>query len=199
MWYNLLFQPLVSIFQNIYLALVALTRNHLGLSLILLSVVMSVLLRPFMAWAARMQDKERKIQAILTPQIAEIRRDYRGAEQHAALSALYKRYGYNPLYALRSGMGLFIQLPFLMAAYAMLSSLEILRGQAFWGVADLSRPDGLLWGVNLLPLVMTGINVLATLTARNFSRRERAQAFVIAGLFLLLLYSAPSALLIYWT
>lgn len=198
MWYDLLVQPLVTIFQYLYLAVVKLTGN-LGVSLILLSVVVNVILRPFLAWTSRIQDKERRLQEILAPQIAELKAQFHGAEQHARISELYHRYAYNPIYAIRSGMNLFIQLPLLTAAYIMLSSLDIMKGQSFWCIADLSQPDGLLWGVNLLPLLMTAINFLATLTTPQFSRRERGQAFFIAILFLVLLYNAPSALLVYWT
>ncbi len=198
MLYELFFQPIVTIFKYLYLALFSMT-GKLGLSLILMSIVVNILLRPFSAWASKIQEKERRIQEILAPQIAEIKRKYHGAEQHSELSELYKRYAYNPLYAIRSGMDLFIQLLPLSAAYVMLSSLTILQGQSFAGISDLSRPDGLIFGINLLPIAMTVINFLTTLTAERFTRRERIQAFVIAILFFILLYNAPSALLVYWT
>lgn len=198
MLYELFFQPIVTIFKYLYLALFSMT-GKLGLSLILMSIVVNILLRPFSAWASKIQEKERRIQEILAPQIAEIKRKYHGAEQHSELSELYKRYAYNPLYAIRSGMDLFIQLLPLSAAYVMLSSLTILQGQSFAGISDLSRPDGLIFGINLLPIAMTVINFLTTLTTERFTRRERIQAFVIAILFFTLLYNAPSALLVYWT
>lgn len=198
MLYDLFFQPIVVIFKYLYLALYSVTGKP-GLSLILLSVAVNILMRPFLAWASRVQDKERKIQEILAPQIAEIKQNYHGAKQHSELSELYKRYAYNPLYAIRSGMDLFILLLPLSAAYVMLSSLTILRGQSFAGILDLSRPDGLLAGVNLLPILMTAINFLATMTTDRFTRRERLQAYFIAIFFLVILYKAPSALLVYWT
>ena len=198
MLYELFFEPIVTIFKYLYLALFSMT-GKLGLSLILMSIVVNILLRPFSAWASRIQEKERRIQEILTPQIAEIKSKYQGSEQHSELSELYKRYAYNPLYAIRSGMDLFIQLLPLSAAYVMLSSLTILQGQSFAGISDLSRPDGLIAGINLLPIAMTLINFLTTLTTERFTRRERIQAFVIAILFFILLYNAPSALLVYWT
>ena len=173
--------------------------GKLGLSLILMSIVVNIILRPFSDWASRVQNKERRLQEILAPQIAEIKREYRGAEQHSELSELYKRYAYNPLYAVRSGTDLFIQLLPLSAAYVMLSSLTMLRGQSFAGISDLSQPDGLIFGLNLLPIAMTVINFLATLTTERFTSRERLQAFIIAILFLIMLYNAPSALLVYWT
>ncbi|MBQ7561747.1 MAG: sulfatase-like hydrolase/transferase, partial [Synergistaceae bacterium] len=72
-------------------------------------------------------------------------------------------------------------------------------GVSFFGIKDLSKPDALLAGINILPILMTFFNILATLTTKKFTKRERVQAFVIAALFLVMLYNAPSALLIYWT
>ena len=79
------------------------------------------------------------------------------------------------------------------------SNCRVLDGQSFGFVPDLSKPDGLLFGINLLPIVMTLINFTATFAAPDMRPKERTQAVVVALLFLLLLYTAPSALLIYWT
>ena len=198
MLYNIFIEPLIIILRSIYLYINYFAGN-LGISLMILSVVMNILLRPFTLWASRIQDKERRIQNILSPQIAEIKQNFHGVEQHEELSALYKRYSYNPIYAIRSGLDLFVQLLPLMAAYIMLSELKILKGVSFFGIKDLSKPDALLAGINILPILMTFFNILATLTTKKFTKRERVQAFVIAALFLVMLYNAPSALLIYWT
>ena len=198
MLYDLLFRPVVVLLKYLYLAIFSCTGDW-GTSLVLLAIVMNVLLRPLMAWAARLQQRERKLQDILAPQIREIKRELHGAEQHAELTELYRRYAYHPIYAVRSNAGLFIQLPFLIAAYAMLSSLELLEGQPYLFIRDLSLPDSLWHGINLLPLLMTAVNLLAAWTTENFGTREKLQASVIGLLFLLLLYGAPSALLIYWT
>src|SRR5690606_39467197 len=71
-------------------------------------------------------------------------------------------------------------------------------GVAFGSIPTLSEPDGLLWGFNLLPLLMTAANA-ASAFLRSNDRRQRLQAAVLAALFLALLYSSPSALLVYWT
>jgi YidC/Oxa1 family membrane protein insertase len=103
--------------------------------------------------------------------------------------------------SLRSSVGILLQVPFICAAYAMLSAFEPIRGQgAFLGlIPDLGAADGLIGVINALPLLMTGVNLLAVFTTRGFNRREKLQGGLIALLFLILLYHAPSALLIYWT
>lgn len=46
---------------------------------------------------------------------------------------------------------------------------------------------------------MTALNLASTFIIPNLSKQDKIQATVIALLFLILLYSAPSALLVYWT
>ena len=66
MLYDLLFKPVVVLLKHLYLAIFSCTGDW-GTSLVLLAVVMNILLRPLMAWAARLQKRERKLQDILAP------------------------------------------------------------------------------------------------------------------------------------
>jgi hypothetical protein len=143
--------------------------------------------------------KEKQLQDVLKPQIDRICSESSGAERHSRISALYKRYAYHPIYSLRMALGLFTQIPFLMAAYYFLSNYEVLKRQRFLFIRDLSRPDMILWGVNLLPIVMTLINMLSACIAPGFGRKETLKAWGIAILFLALLYTSPAALLLFWT
>lgn len=190
--------PLIWLFRQVFLLSYRVTHSF-GFSLIILSffgVALSWLLGNFFA---KYVNREKEIQSILTPQIQKIKKESKSEEQHKRISALYKRYSYNPLLSLRSAIPVFIQLPFLFAAYHMIRGLSILDGHSLWIIADLASPDRLIRSINILPFIMTGINIWAAFITPDFKAKDRIQAFVIALLFLILLYSAPSALLIYWT
>lgn len=190
--------PLELIYKHIYLACVSVVDSY-GVGLMVMSLVTFVIFVPLKKWAKKAAGKERDIQDVLAPQIAKIQSESTGAERQERISKLYKRYGYHPVMAIRSAIGAGLQIPFLMAAYYMISGLKGLEGQSFLFVKNLSRPDGLLFGLNLLPIVMTLINFATTFTTKDMRKKDRIQAIIIALLFLALLYSAPSALLIYWT
>ena len=190
--------PLELIYKHIYLACVSVVGSY-GVGLMVMSLVTFVIFVPLKKWAKKAAGKERDIQDVLASQIAKIQSESTGAERQERISKLYKRYGYHPVMAIRSAIGAGLQIPFLMAAYYMISGLKGLEGQSFLFVKNLSRPDGLLFGLNLLPIVMTLINFATTFTTKDMRTKDRVQAVVIALLFLALLYSAPSALLIYWT
>ena len=193
-----LFEPLIKIYKLLYLFAYDMTGNY-GVALILLSFFTFIVLYPFNKKAQQLQNKEHKIQAVLTPQVATIKKQYDGREQYEQLQWLYQRYGYHPLYAIRSALGFIFQIPFLTAAYYMLSRLAEIQGVAWGVISDLGAPDHLLAGINLLPFVMTLVTCVYAFVMPKISKKERLQTIAIGFFFLLLLYTAPSALLIFWT
>ena len=193
-----LFEPLIKIYKLLYLFAYDITGNY-GIALVLLSLFTFIVLYPFNKKAQIIQKKEHKIQAVLAPQIAIIKSHYNGREQYEQLQWLYQRYGYHPLYAIRSALGFIFQIPFLTAAYYMLSGLEEIQG-IMWGIIpNLGVPDHLMAGINVLPFVMTLVTCVYAFVMPEISRKERLQTVAIGVFFLLLLYNAPSALLIFWT
>lgn len=190
--------PLELAYTGLYAFLIGLTSSY-GASLLLLSLAITVATAPLKKLTASLQAEEKHVTERMAPFLAQIRATLHGAERQAAINRLYRRFSYHPLMALRSSVGLLIPVPFLIAAFYMIEGFTPLAGQPFGPIADLSRPDGLLGPVNLLPLLMTAINVAAVCTTPGFGRRDRVQALFVAGLFLVLLYAMPSALLVYWT
>jgi YidC/Oxa1 family membrane protein insertase len=170
-----------------------------GFSLLILSIVSGTLIYLLNRIFEKYPKREKYIQAILKPQLARINNESTGSERHERIAALYKRYSYNPILTLRSAIPVFIQLPFLIAAYYMLRELPVLQGVSFLFIEDLSEPDQLLFKINLLPFIMSIINISTAFLSVRFSTKERIQAVIIALVFFVILYEAPSALLIYWT
>jgi YidC/Oxa1 family membrane protein insertase len=174
-----------------------------GLSIVCVSAAVSISCLPLYMVAEKWQKTERDIQKRLAPKIAKIKTFSKGDEQYMLLSAYYRQNHYHPVYALRSSVGLLIQIPFFIAAYSYLSHLELLKGSSFLFIADLGKPDKLLpiiGGINLLPVLMTLINITAgAVYARGFGLRDKVQLYGMAIVFLVLLYNSPSGLVLYWT
>lgn len=197
--WNLTLGPIVAIYKIIFEFCYFITHNY-GVSLLLLSVATSVLMLPLWKWASKIVLKQKKIESILTPQLLRIKENFRGSERHEAIGRLYKRYRYNPLRAALGATGVLIQLPFLIGAFYMLSEFPAIQGISFGPIKNLAEPDRLIGNyINLLPVLMTVVNMLSAYLNPVFNRQERRQAYAIAFLFCILLYKAPSALLVYWT
>ena len=171
-----------------------------GISLILLSIVVNILLIPLYYLADKWQAAEKNIQDRMFAEIDSIKKYYTGQKRYFQIKAVYRRYGYNPLYALRVSLGLLIQIPFFFAAYQYLSNYKDLNGASFLFIKNLGSPDQLLYGLNVLPLVMTLFNVASgVLYSRRMTNSEKVQLHSLSILFLIVLYSMPSGLVLYWT
>jgi len=171
-----------------------------GIAVIGVSFAVSTLILPVYLMAEKQQQKQREIEKSLKKGVDVIRSVFRGDERFMLLSTYYRQNGYRPIYALRNSIDLLIQIPFFIAAYHFLSNLEVLKGASFWFINDLGSPDGLLFGFNFLPIFMTVINLVSGMIyAKDLSTKDKAQLYLIPGVFLVLLYNSPAGLVLYWT
>ena len=196
--YDYIIYPIEMFYRIMYLLLADWLGNY-GFAVIILSLLNFLILYPFTKIAHELQQEEIHLQGILEKQILEIKERYSGAEQFEKIKRLYDRYSYHPIMAIRSILGLLIQLPFLLAAFYMLSRCSEIQGVSWGIIPNLSKPDGLLNGINVLPFFMTLVSVIYAFLMPGFDRKQIIQTVIVSGLFLILLYSAPSALLVFWT
>jgi len=201
--YTLIIFPLEQIIELSYVFIFRIFHNH-GLSVLGVSFTVSILTLPLYFMAEKHQRSEQDIQKKMKPEIDNIKAVFSGDERFMRLSAYYRQNEYHPLYALRSSISLFIQIPFFIAAYNFLSNLEIIKDISFGPITDLAKPDSLLIikniSINILPIIMTIINcVSAIIYSKGFSKREKIQLYGMAAIFLILLYNSPSGLVLYWT
>ena len=199
---NLILGPLRLLFEAIFSY--ANRMQHAGLSIAILSLAVHLLTRPLYQRAEEIQRMQREQEKKLAPMVEHIRRMFRGNERFMILQAYYRENHYSQMSALKGVLPLLLQIPFFVAAYQFLSRLVSLQGATLGPIADLSRPDGLLrvgtTAVNLLPILMTAVNLLSgALYLKGSPFRAKAQVFLTALVFLVLLYSSPSGLVFYWT
>jgi YidC/Oxa1 family membrane protein insertase len=201
--YTLLIWPIKAIIEFLFIFFNRTFYNP-ALGIIFLSVILNALLLPIYAVADRWQREERLLQARMAKKLADIRAVFKGDERQMIINAYYRQMGYSPLWSLKSSAGLLLQIPFFIAAYQFLSHTTALSGESFWIIKDLGAGDALLHiggaAVNLLPLLMTALNILSALVyTRGLGARDKAQLLGMALVFLVLLYNSPSGLVLYWT
>ncbi len=200
---TLLIGPLKLIFEIIF-ELAQRLIGHPGLAIIALSLVMNILVLPLYKRADAMQEKARDTEAKLHDGVAHIKKTFSGDARMMILQTYYRQNHYSPLSALNGSVSLLLEIPFFMAAYQFLSHLEILNGVSLGPITDLGAPDGLIvignLHVNLLPILMTVINVISSaLYLKGFPLKTKIQLYGMALFFLVFLYASPSCLVFYWT
>lgn len=175
-----------------------------GWAIVAMSLVVNTVILPIYNKAEGWQEEERRIKKSFEAREAMIKRAFKGQERFAMLSTMRRQAGYSSLLALRSSVGFFLQIPFFIAAYHLLSHFPAMSGVAFGPIADLGAPDALISAggvsVNALPLAMTAVNLLSAFVyTASLSRQDKIQLYLLSALFLVLLYDSPAALTFYWT
>jgi len=184
------------------------THNY-GVSIILLTILIRLVLFPISRKQAASSYKMQKLQPLMT----ELREQHKNNKQklNQEMMALYKEQGVNPL---AGCLPMFLQLPIFIGLYRGLSLAIELRHAPFVGwISDLAQPDALvdfpfnflgISTLNVLPLIMVG----AMIWQQKFTPRPSADPqqgqmqsmFKFMPIFFgWLLYNVPSGLVLYWT
>ncbi len=200
---TLLLGPLKLVFEMIYMVANRFL-NHPGLSVIVLSLIMNILVLPLYRRADAMQEQARDIDAKLNPGVSHIKKAFSGDERMMILQTYYRQNNYKPTDALNGSVSLLLEVPFFMAAYQFLSNLKLLEGVSLGPIADLAAPDGLIvigsLTINLLPILMTAVNVVSSaIYLKGFPLKTKIQLYGMAAFFLVFLYTSPAGLVFYWT
>lgn len=213
-WFTFISEPFAKFLYLIMKGFYAITHSW-GISIILLTVVLRIMLYPLNAWSIKSNLKMQKVQ----PEVQAIQARYKKDPKRAQLETmqLYRERGVNPL---TGCLPLLIQIPFLIGMFDLLKSSFELRGASFipgW-INDLSAPDSLFsWGYplpffgnhfHLLPLILGAamwwqqyisapkVKDAAQLTDQQ--RQQRAMGNIMTIVFTVMFYHFPSGLNLYW-
>lgn len=194
---------------------IAMVVPQWGLAVMVLSVVVGILMRPLSKIADRLQDQVHEIDGRLAPTLAAIKKEHKGEQQSEKIIAMYKEANVHPLYSLKSLMGVFVVIPVFIGAFDMLAENIHLSGESFLWIADLSQPDVFMqlpfnlpfFGgyLNLLPFIMTGFSFIASKLHSHpamdaAQQRKHSRNLVLMSLgFLVLFYTFPAGMVLYWT
>lgn len=201
--YSVIILPLELFFEMIF-SIAYKAFGNAGLSIVFMSLAVNFLVLPLYKRADELQAEERDIQAKMALRLKHIKKAFKGDERFFMIQEYYRINNYKPVYALKSSVSLFLQIPFFIAAYHFLSNLTLLTGQSLGPVKDFSQPDGIIvigtLSINLLPILMTVINLIsAEIYTKGQPFKSKIVLYLSALVFLVLLYNSPSGLVFYWT
>ena len=202
--YTILIYPVYLFVEFIFFTANIIADGNIGISIVLLSIGINIICLPMYNVAEQWQEKERTIQKRMKSKITDIKAVFKGDERYLMLSTYYRQNNYHSLYALRSMFALFIQIPFFIAAYKLLSDSSVMEKSSFLFFTDLDAPDKLFnlgnISINVLPVVMTLINIAASAVyTKGLELKDKLTLYITALIFLVLLYNSPTGLVFYWT
>lgn len=197
------------------LQLKALSGFGWGMTIVLFTCLLKVLMVPLSIVTARMQREVSQHQSQLAPLLAEIKSKYDGEEAHKRIMAAHKELGISTFFSLKPMLLMFVQVPIWIAVFNALGEMPQLANASFLWIHDLAYPDSIaslpltlpLFGnsVSLLPWLMTAVTVLSTLLLRDLHapadelKRQKRNLYLMGLAFFILFYPFPAAMVLYWT
>ena len=169
-----------------------------GISIIILTVVIKLLLWPLTTKSTLAMKKMQKIQ----PEIKALQEKYKDdpKKQQEEMMLLYRKYGYNPM---GGCLPMLLQLPIFVALYQALSNAIELHGTSFLWIKDLSLPDQVctIFNFPIHPLAIAmgvGMVVQQLMTPKMGDASQQKMMYIMPIVFTALFYNMPSGLVLYW-
>ncbi|MBO4687771.1 MAG: YidC/Oxa1 family membrane protein insertase [Clostridiales bacterium] len=178
--------------------------NHVGLSIVALSLVVNLLLLPLYFQADKIEKEQKEKKKRMKKWTDHIKKTFKGNERVMMLQTYNRINDYKVTDVFKESISLFLQIPFFIAAYRFLSGMKLLQGISMGPIRDLGSPDGLIklgtLSLNFLPIFMTLINIAAGFVYSEKGQiKDKIKLILVALVFLVLLYDSPSGLVFYWT
>lgn len=196
-------EPLTRFFEIALDWLYGFIPNY-GLAIIVLTVLVRVVTAPLMVNQMRSAERMRAVQ----PKMKALQERFKDDRQRQSeeLMKLYREEGINPL---GGCLPLLLQFPVLIGLfYALRSSIGLRHAHFVSWIDDLSQPDllftlpGLDFPVRLLPLLMGAsmfVQQKMTPTTGMDPVQARMMLVMMPAMMLLISYTFPSGLVLYWT
>lgn len=179
---------LYGIFEKILVAIYGMTGSF-GLSIILLTILIKIVLLPF----TLKQDKSMKEMKKLQPKIDELKKRYEGDPQtlNQKTMELYKEYKVNPA---GGCLPLLIQLPILWALFGVLRKEGVVPDEAFlW--FSLVTPDPFF----ILPILNGAVSFIQQkLMGTNSNPQMKNMMYIFPIMMIFISYKMPGGLQLYW-
>ena len=170
-----------------------------GVSILLLSITFALLLLPLQRAGRNIEQRIGIKMKAVEAEVQPLEGELKGEELFLATEQIYQKHAYHPIQSVAMGASFFVMLPVLISAIVIFTGSDLLTDRDFLLISDLSKPDGLLGPVNVLPLVMSAITIVdAKLRFKN-DRKNQYRFFFIALVLLILVYNLASGLVLYWT
>ena len=172
--------------------------NSWGVAILFLSISTSVLMLPLQRIGKRIEKKIETRSQLVNAEIKKIDKALKGEKRFNEIERIYESQRYHPIQQLASAASIIMILPMLIAAVILFQQFPPLAGSSTFLFQDLSRPDGLLFGLNLLPVILFGVTLIDA-NSRFRESKPGFYKFVLLSIVLVaLVYNLPAALLIFW-
>lgn len=196
-YFIIAFSPIIFLIENYYFFLLSLFDSQ-GISIILTSISASLILIPILRFARVKEDLFRDKISLITDEVNNISKSLNAEEKFFAMEQIYTKYRFHPIQNMMTGLSFFVILPVLISAYLFFNINLQSMDENFLNLIKLSRPDELLFGFNIIPIMIFGINFLDARYKYYKANRGKTSYIFLSLMISVLIYGMPSCLTLYW-
>jgi len=165
-----------------------------GIAIIVFSILIKIVLYPL----TRKSYKSMHDMQALQPKISALRDKHKDNPQklNEETMKLYKKHGVNPM---GGCLPMLLQMPVLFALFNLFRTTIMLRHATFLGglIMDLSAPDQMLGGVNVLPILMS-ITMIFQQRLTNKDPKQKAMMYFMPIFMAFIFYRLSAGLNLYY-
>jgi|TARA_B110000438_G_C15820808_1_gene654376 membrane protein insertase Oxa1/YidC/SpoIIIJ len=191
------FSPIIFLIENYYIFLLNIFNSQ-GISIILTSISASLLLIPILRVARVKEDLFRQKISLITDEVNNISKLLNGEEKFFAVDQIYTKYRFHPIHNMMTGLSFFVILPVLISAYLFFNINLQSMDENFLNLIKLSGPDELLFGFNIIPMMIFAVNCLDARYKYYETNSGKTSYIVLSLMISVLIYGMPSCLTLYW-
>lgn len=169
-----------------------------GMSIVVLSVSASLLLLPLQRFGRRIEKNTELRISSVNAEVGKLDESLKGEQRFNKIEEIYQSHAYHPIHQVWGGASILVILPVLISAVILFGQHPLLVGSSFLFVADLSEPDNLFHGLNILPGIMFLVTMLDAFSRFSDNRTGLYRYLILSIVLIFLVYNLPASLLIFW-
>lgn len=191
------FSPIIYLIEKYFIFLLNIFNSQ-GVSIIITSISASLILIPVLKVARRKEDLFSQKVAQINNEVSNISKSLKGEEKFYAVEKIYNKYDFHPIHNIQNGLSFFIIFPVLISAYLFFNINIQSMNQDFLNLVNLSKPDELFFGLNIIPIMIFIINFLDAKFKYHKTNSGRPSYIFLSLVICILIYNMPSCLTVYW-
>jgi len=189
--------PIVFLLDFIFVKISNILYDSPFFVIAIFSGLVVLLLRPIQKPLRKIELKTTELINLIENEYALLAKDKNKEEQFFLRDQLYKKYSYNPFQSLKQAISFFVLIPFLISVIIVFDQSIFLQNSYLFGFS-LSEPDRILFGYNLLPVIMFLSTYLDSVFRYAQDKSSRNKFLVISVVLFFLVYNLQSALILFW-
>ena len=190
--------PIVWVMQSVLMFYYSIFSS-MGISILLLSFTFAFLLLPFSKMAQQTEKRVSSKMQVVNEHVQALKGKLKGEKLFLETEKIYKKHGYHPIQCVGMCTSFLVMLPILISAIFLLTGDGVVSAKSFLFIDDLSKPDGLLGPINVLPFLMSTVTLVDAKMRFRDDKQSQHRFFFISIVLLVLVYNLASGLVLYWT